>query len=205
MHLTRRHFVALALAPTMAALGGCAPPSPVYRGIDLANGDYSGDFSLTDSAGRRRTLADFRGHYLLLFFGYTQCPDVCPSALSRAVAIRELLGERKGRLKVAFLSVDPQRDTPPILDAYVRAFDPSFVGMSGSAQEVARAAAAYRVFYRQVPTGASYSVDHTALSYVIDPDGQVRLALRHAQPAQECAEDLQKLMRYDEKRKGGWR
>lgn len=203
MHITRRQFAALALAPALAALGGCIRPSPVFQGINLTNASYRGDFALTDADGRTHRLADFRGRYLLLFFGYTQCPDVCPTALSRAVAIRALLGEHQEKLQVAFVSVDPERDRPDIAAAYATAFDPSFIGIAGEPAQVAQAAANYRVFYRKVATGSSYSIDHTALSYVIDPEGQVRLALLHAQSAAQCADDLRKLMRYDAGRKGG--
>lgn len=204
MHLNRRQFATLALVPMWAALTGCAKPSPVFQGINLTNSSYRGDFSLTDTAGRTHALADFRGRYLLLFFGYTQCPDVCPTALSRAAAIRTLLGEQKDRLAVAFISVDPERDTPEIVTAYAKAFDPSFVGISAPPAQIARAADNYRVFYRKVATGTSYGVDHTSLSFVIDPDGAVRLALRHEQPASQCADDLKKLMRYDAERKRSW-
>jgi len=204
MHITRRQFASLALAPTLAALGGCIRPSPVFQGINLTNASYRGDFALTDATGRTHRLSDFRGRYLMLFFGYTQCPDVCPTALSRAVAIRELLGEKKDRLQVAFISVDPERDRPDIASAYAKAFDPSFVGIAGEPAETAQAAQNYRVFYRKVPTGSSYSIDHTALSYVVDPEGRVRLALMHAQTAGQCADDLRKLMRHDAGRKGGW-
>ena len=191
----RSLFRLLAALPVAAA--GCTPKAPTYHGIDLAGAPHGSAFTLTAADGTTRSLDDFAGKYVMLFFGYTQCPDVCPTALTRALEIRRRLGPNKDRIQVVFITVDPERDTPDIVREYVRAFDPAFVGLSGTAAQTARAAANYRVVYRKVPNGASYSMDHTALTFVVDPRRRVRHAFPHAQSAQDCANDLAKLFRYD--------
>ena len=178
-------------------LAGCTRPAPVYKAIDLTGTPYRSDFALTAPDGSTRSLRDFAGKYVLVFFGYTQCPDVCPTALTRALEIRQRLGKRADMVKVVFITVDPERDTPAIVDAYVRAFDPGFVGLSGTLEQTGQAASNYRVFYRKVPAGPSYSMDHTALMFVVDPRQRVRLAFPHAQTAKDCADDLDKLIAYD--------
>ena len=192
----RRLFGAFSLL-VLLALAGCTRPAPVYKAIDLTGTPYRSDFALTAPDGTTRALRDFAGKYVLVFFGYTQCPDVCPTALTRALEIRQRLGKRKDMVKVVFITVDPERDTPAIVDAYVHAFDPGFVGLSGTLDQTAQAASNYRVFYRKVAAGPSYSMDHTALMFVVDPRRRVRLAFPHAQTARDCADDLDKLIAYD--------
>lgn len=198
---SRRRWLHAAGAFALLALGGCKPPAPLYKGIDLASTEYGGDFTLAGPGGKPVTPADFSGSYVLLFFGYTQCPDVCPTALSRAVEIRKLVGEAGRRLRVVFVTVDPERDSREILDQYVAAFDPSFLGLSGTPEQLREVARSYKIFYRKIGTMNSYTIDHTALTYVLDPFGRVRLALRHEQSAADCADDLRRLMDYDERRK----
>jgi len=152
-------------------------------------------FALTNHEGRASTLADFKGQAILLFFGFTQCPDVCPMALVRASEIKQLLGEDGKRLQVLFVTLDPERDTPEILKAYTTAFDPAFIGLYGDLERTQETARHFKVYFKKVPTGSSYTLDHTALSYVYDPAGVLRLALRHNQSAQECADDIRQLLR----------
>ena len=178
----------------LALLAGCKPAPLAFNGIDLSGAAYGRTLQLQDADGRERTLADFRGKALMLFFGFTQCPDVCPTALTRALEIRQLLGAEGGRLAVAFVTIDPERDTPEVLKAYVSAFDPGFVALRGNAAQTAEVAREFKVFYKQVPTGASYTMDHTAITYVFDPEGRLRLAFRHEQGAQECAADLRQIL-----------
>jgi protein SCO1/2 len=177
----------------LLALAGCGPDAPKLNGMDLS-GMPDGDFLLEDTEGRQRRLADYRGHPVMLFFGFTQCPDICPTALTRAVETKGLLGADAARLRVLFITVDPERDTPEILRAYTQAFDPEFIGLRGDAQQTRAAAQSFKVFYQKVPTGSSYTMDHTALTYVIDAKGKLRLALRHQQTAQECADDLRTVL-----------
>jgi protein SCO1/2 len=187
----RRRVLLSSLA--LLALSGCGPDAPKLHGMDLSEMP-AGDFQLQDTDGKPRTLADYRGHPVMLFFGFTQCPDICPTALTRAVEIKNLLGADAERLRVLFISVDPERDTPEILRAYTQAFDPGFIGLRGDAEQTRAAAQSFKVYYQKVATGSSYTMDHTALTYVVDAQGKLRLALRHQQSAQECVEDLRTVL-----------
>lgn len=168
-----------------------------FHGLDLTGASYGRDFRLLDAQGREHSLADFRGKVVLLYFGFTQCPDVCPTALSRAAEVKTLLGAEGERLQVIFVTIDPERDTPQVIQPYVAAFDPSFLGLYGDAQRTRETAAEFKVFYQKVPTGGSYTMDHSTLSYAFDPQGRLRLALRHEQNAQDYAQDLQRLLQGD--------
>jgi len=179
----------------LAALGGCSPQAPRFHAQEVTGASYGRGFSLPDTEGRIRTLADFRGEVLGLYFGFIQCPDVCPTALSRAVAVKEQLGAQGARFRIAFVTVDPERDTPLVVRSYLNAFDPSFVGLIPPDQEtLAKVAREYRVFYRKVPTGSSYTMDHTATTFVYDPQGRLRLAVPHTLGANEFAADVALLL-----------
>jgi protein SCO1 len=194
--ITRRALLAaLAATPSMAALGllGCAPRS-AFHSVDVTGADWGRDFRLRDPAGQERKLADFRGRVVLLFFGFTQCPDVCPTALTRAAEVLRLLGDEGRRLQVIFVTVDPERDTPELLRAYTGAFHPSFLGLWGDLEQTAAAAREFKVVYQKVPTGSSYTMDHTAISYAFDPGGRLRLAVRHATTAPDLARDIELLL-----------
>lgn len=187
----RRRLLLSSLA--LLALAGCGPEAPKLHGMDLS-GMPTGDFQLQDTGGQVRRLADYRGHPVMLFFGFTQCPDICPTALTRAIEIKGLLGADADKLRVLFITVDPERDTPEILGAYTQAFDPAFVGLRGNAEQTRAAAQSFKVFYQKVATGSSYTMDHTALTYIIDAQGKLRLALRHQQTAEECVQDLRTVL-----------
>lgn len=192
--MKRRSVLLAALGAVGSGLAACDKPvAPNFKGIDLTGAPYVKDFRLLDTGGKERTLEDFKGKVVVMFFGFTQCPDVCPTALSRAVAIRALLGPDARRLQVLFVTVDPERDSPSVLEAYLQVFDPSFVGLYGTLQQTRETADAFKVYYKKMPTGASYTMDHSTLSYAFDPAGHLRLALRHNQSAQECADDLKQL------------
>ncbi|KTT25682.1 photosynthetic protein synthase I [Pseudacidovorax intermedius] len=195
---SRRRFVqAGLLSPLGLMLAGCdgfRPPRLAVNGVDITGAAYAQDFRLLDPDGKERTLADFRGQAVLMFFGFTQCPDVCPTALTRASRIRELLGPLGSQLQVIFVTLDPERDTPEVLRAYTAAFDPSFLGLYTDVEGTAQTAKAFRVYYRKVPTGASYTMDHSALSYLYDPQGRVRVVLRHELSAEQCAADVRQLL-----------
>ncbi len=167
---------------------------PGFRGIDLTGAPYGHDFRLTDADGRERALAHYKGKAVLLYFGFVQCPDVCPTALIRAAEVKKLLGADGDKLQVIFITVDPERDTPEVIKAYTAAFDPSFVGLYGDAQRTRATADEFKVYYRAVPTGSSYTMDHSALSYVFDPQGRLRLALRHEQKADDYAHDIRLIL-----------
>ncbi|MES2609664.1 MAG: SCO family protein [Pseudomonadota bacterium] len=193
--LHRRRLLALALAPLLAsAVAGCKKAPVAYKGMDITGAEYARDFRLKDAQGQVRTLADFRGKAVMLFFGFTQCPDVCPTALTRAAEIRRLLGQDGQRLQVVFITIDPERDNPTVLSAYTQVFDPGFIGLYGDLEQTAATAREFKVFYKKVPTGSSYTMDHSAFSYVFDPLGKPRLVLRHEQSAKDCADDLRQLL-----------
>ncbi|MGJ7570632.1 SCO family protein [Variovorax sp. RB2P76] len=194
-HLTRRSLLLAGGGLAALALAACDKVLPAsYNGVDITGASYAQDFRLSDPDGRERTLADFKGKAVMMFFGFTQCPDVCPTALVRAAEIKRLLGADGDRLQVIFVTVDPERDLPVVLKAYTQAFDASFIGLYGDLQRTAETAKAFKVFYKKVPTGSSYTMDHSAFSYVFDPKGKIRLVLRHEQSAEECAQDLRQIL-----------
>ena len=194
----RRTFLttvsAAVLAVALAACGKSEASLQDIHGIDLSEASFGDGFQLKDPDGNIRSLADFQGKVVMMFFGFTQCPDVCPTALVKAAEVKSLLGEDGDKPQVLFITVDPERDTPDVLREYAQAFDPSFIGLYGSAEETAAVAKAYRVYYAKVPTGSSYTMEHTALTYVFDRNGTLRVALRHEQSAEESAEDIRKVM-----------
>ncbi len=193
---TRRRILALSLAlPLAYSASACKDKGAVsFHSPDITGAQYGRDFELKDASGKVRTLADFRGKAVMLFFGFTQCPDVCPTALIRAADVKKLLGDKGSQLQVLFMTIDPERDTPPVLEQYTKAFDPSFVGLYGDLKETSAAAREFKVFYMKVPTGQSYTMDHTAISYVFDPQGRLRLAVSHTMPADKVAEDIRALL-----------
>jgi protein SCO1/2 len=177
------------------ALAGCRGDAPKFNGTDLTGAGWGRDFSLQDPDGRTRTLADFRGEYVLLFFGYTHCPDVCPTTLTRAVEMKKKLGADGARVQVIFVTVDPERDTAALLREYTAAFDPTFLGLRADAEGTKRTAAEFKVFYEKVPAGSSYTINHSAMTYVFDSRGRLRLGLNYTQSADEIAADLRALMK----------
>ena len=190
--LSRRACLGGGLA-ALALLAGCKPAAVPFKGIDLTGAQYGRDFRLRDADGRERTLADFKGQALMVFSASPNAPMSAP-ALTRALEIRQLLGPDGQRLAVAFITIDPERDTPEVLKAYVGAFDPGFVALRGDEAQTAEVAREFKVFYKKVPTGASYTMDHSAITYVFDPEGRLRVAFRHEQDAQDCAADLRQIL-----------
>lgn len=187
----RRALAALAAWPL--TLWGCGE-KPSFHSSDITGADYGKDFRLTDTEGRMRTLADFRGRLVMIFFGFVQCPVVCPTALLRAVEVRNALGKDGEKVQVIFITLDPERDTPDVIKGYTAAFDPSFIGLYSDIAGTEKAAKDFRVFYQKVPTGNSYTIDHTAYTYVYDVLGRLRLAVKHDQPADQTAEDMRRLL-----------
>lgn len=199
--LPRRQALGWLAAGTALWLTGCdrvsAPASgsaSAFRGIDITGASYARGFSLTDFNGQRRSLTDFRGRLVMLYFGFVQCPDVCPTALTRAAAVMQQLGPQAADLQLIFVTVDPERDTPELLRDYMGSFHPSFLALTGSADEIRRTADEFRVYYKRVPTGSSYTMDHTALSYLFDRQGRIRVVLRHEQTADDYTADVRALL-----------
>jgi protein SCO1/2 len=189
----------LALLAAAVLLSGCgekSEPKLAFKNTDLTGLDYAKDFALTDHTGKPRTLADFKGKVVLMFFGYTQCPDVCPTTMAEMAAVMKALGPQADQVQVLFVTIDPERDTQALLAQYVPVFDPRFVGLYGTPAQTAAVAKEFKVFYAKVPgkTEGSYSMDHTAGSYVFDKAGKIRLFVRHGLGPDPIAHDLKLLL-----------
>ncbi len=172
----------------------CSPEGPKFRSTDITGADFGKELALTGHDGKPRTLADFRGKAVVLFFGFTHCPDICPTTLADAAGAIKALGKDADRVQVLMVTVDPERDTPKVLAQYVPAFDPRFLGLYGDAAATQRAAKEFKIFYEKRKAGDSYSVDHSGQSYVIDAQGRLRLFVRHDRIAQDLAGDLRVLL-----------
>jgi len=188
-------FAALAMLIALG-LSACSKPAS-FQNTDVTGLRYAEDFALTDHNGVPRNLASFKGKVVLVFFGYTQCPDVCPTTMVELANVMKELGPQADRLQVLFITVDPERDTQQLLAEYVPAFDKRFLGLRGDAAATAKVAKEFKVFYAKVPgkEPGSYSMDHTAGSYVFDKDGKVRLFVRHGQGTAPLVQDLKQLLR----------
>ena len=193
--LTRRAWGA-GLAAMALALSGCSEPPVAFTGIDITGADYAQGFSLTDHNGQARTLADFKGQAVVVFFGFTQCPDVCPTSMSELAQAKQLLGEQGSRLQGLFISIDPERDTPAIMKEYMASFDPSFLALYAKPDELPALAKSFKVYYKKVdgPTPTSYTMDHSAGSYVFDPQGRIRIYHRYGSGAPALASDVKALL-----------
>ncbi|WP_414648824.1 SCO family protein [Collimonas sp.] len=174
-----------------------SPTNSAFINTDVTGLGYARDFALTDHTGKPRTLADYKGKAVLVFFGYTQCPDVCPTTMVEMANVMKEMGPLASKVQVLFVTVDPERDTQELLSKYVPAFDPSFVGLYGDQAATDKVAKEFRVFYQKVPgkTPGSYTMDHTAGSYVFDPEGHIRLFVRHGQGPEPIAHDLKLLLK----------
>ena len=189
-------------APLLAAatilLAACGSSSaPQFKSTDITGADFGKELALTGHDGIPRTLADFRGKAVVVFFGFAHCPDICPTTLVEAAGVMKALGKDAARVQVLMVTVDPERDTPEVLSKYVPAFDPRFLGLYGDAVATQRVAKEFKIFYgkRAGSTPSSYSVDHSGQSYVIDPQGRLRLMVRHDRISQDLAEDLRVLLK----------
>lgn len=187
----------LGLLALLASLWSCSPKPVQFKNTDITGSALSADFELLDLNGKPVRKADFAGKVLVLFFGFTQCPDVCPTTLQNMASVMQALGTDADKVAVVFVTLDPARDTPELLKAYVPQFNPSFTALTGSDEQIAAAAKGLRIFYQKVEgkTPTSYTFDHTASSYVIDAKGTLRLLVRHAAPAEDIASDLRELIR----------
>ena len=179
-------------------LAACSP-KPEFKNIDITGSTAFGkDFSLVDPDGKVRTLADFKGKVVVMFFGYTQCPDICPTTLTEMQQVMTLLGPQSDKVQVLFVTVDPERDTAEILKQYVPAFDPRFLGLR-PADEAAleKVTKDFKIYYKKVPgtKPGSYTMDHSAGSYAFDPESRLRLYIKHAQGPETLAHDLKELLK----------
>jgi protein SCO1/2 len=192
----KKLLTVLVMAVLLAGCDKLTSKPASFQNTDVTGLDYARDFALTDHAGKPRTLADFRGKVVVVFFGYTQCPDVCPTTMAEMASVMKELGPAADELQVLFVTLDPERDTRELLAHYVPAFDKRFLGLYGDAAATARVAKEFKVFYSKVPGKAagSYSMDHTAGSYVFDRNGKLRLFVRHGQGPAPIVHDIRQLL-----------
>lgn len=175
----------------MAACGEGAK----FKSTDLTGAEYGKDLGLTDHNGKPRRLEDFRGKAVVVFFGFTHCPDVCPTTLADMAQVMKTLGPDAERVQVLFVTVDPERDTKDVLAKYVPAFDSRFLGLSGDVAGTQRVAKDFKIYFEKRKAGDSYSLDHSSQSYVIDPQGRLRLLVRPDRITQDLPADLRTLLK----------
>lgn len=190
-------FSFLRIAIVASLLAACSGgDKPAFQNTDITGADYGKGFTLTDHHGAQRSLSDFSGKVVTLFFGFTQCPDVCPTSLLTMNDVVAKLGGDADKVQVLFITVDPERDTQEVLAQYVPAFNPAFVGLYGDAERTAQVAKDFRIFYRKSgdTSGMNYTIDHSAGTYIFDPKGRLRLYVRHAEPAEKIAGDIRLLL-----------
>ena len=188
--------LALGLAGAVWGLSGCGEDKPAFRGVDITGADYAQGWELSDQDGQVRTLKDFAGKAVVVFFGFTQCPDVCPTALQEMAQAKQLLGNDGAKLQGIFITVDPERDTPELLKAYMANFGPDFVALRPTAEQLPKVTKDFKIYYKKVEgkTPTSYPMDHSAGSFTFDPQGRIRLYNRHASGAEALAADVKILL-----------
>lgn len=194
---TLKFIAACAVAVSAAAiLSACSKDKPEFRGVDITGADYARDFQLMDHNGQVRSLKDFQGKVVVVFFGFTQCPDVCPTSMQELAEVKQLLGKDGDRLQGIFVTVDPERDQLDMLKAYMANFDPSFLALRPTPEQLPALAKDYKIYYKKVDgkTPTSYSMDHSAGSYVYDPKGRLRVYTRYGSGAQALEADVRTLL-----------
>lgn len=177
-------------------LTGCFEKKPTFRGVDVSQMDYARELPLTDHNGQARRLQDFRGKVVVVFFGYTQCPDVCPTSLQELAQVKQALGAQGQHLQGIFVTVDPERDTPELLKAYMENFDASFLALRGTPEQLTAVAKDFKIYYKKAEgsTPTSYTMDHSAGSYVYDTQGKLRVYHRYGSGVQALTEDVRALL-----------
>lgn len=190
-----RRYALVSLAACL--LAACTESKPQFKAIDVTGADYAKDFQLTDHDGQPRSLKDFRGKLVVMFFGYTQCPDVCPTTMAELAEAKKLMGPDGDKLQGIFVTVDPERDTPQVLKGYMANFDPSFIALRATPEQLAALAKDFKIHYKKVEgkTPTSYTMDHSAASLVYDTQGRLRLYTRYGSGPQALASDLQLLLK----------
>ena len=187
----------VALSTVSGFLMGCSPDKPQFKSIDLTGADYAQGFSLTDHNGQLRTLKDFAGKIVVVFFGFTQCPDVCPTSMAELAQVKQQLGADGDKLQAIFITVDPERDTADMLKAYMGNFDPTFLALRPTLEQLPQVAKDFKIYYKKVDgkTPGSYTMDHSAGSYVFDEKGRIRLYNRYGSGADGLASDIRLLIK----------
>jgi protein SCO1/2 len=186
----------MGLVGAVWGLSACGEDKPSFRGVDITGADYAQRWELSDQDGQVRTLRDFAGKAVVVFFGFTQCPDVCPTALQEMAQAKLLLGADGAKLQGIFITVDPERDTPELLKAYMANFGPDFVALRPTAEQLPKVTKDFKIYYKKVEgkTPTSYTMDHSAGSFTFDPQGRIRLYNRHASGAEALAADVKILL-----------
>jgi protein SCO1/2 len=194
--MKKREVLKLLAATSALGLAGCMQAKQSFKAVDITGADYAKDFSLKDANGATRTLADFKGKVVVLFFGYAQCPDVCPTTMTEMTQVKQQLGADADKLQVVFVTVDPERDTPEVMKAYMGAFDPSFVALVPTPEQLPAVAKDFKVYYKKAEgkTPTSYSMDHSAASFVYDPQGRLRLYVRYGTGVPAMVSDVKALL-----------
>ena len=195
--IARRRFVQMTVAfAALVVLMACAPDAPVFKGTDVTGATFARDFRLKDHHGTPRTMTDFKGNIVVVFFGFAQCPDVCPTSMTTMAEVKRLLGAQGGRLQVLFITVDPERDTQALLKEYMGNFDPAFLALRPEPDELKGVADDFKVYFQKVPgrTPTSYTMDHSAGKYIFDTEGRVRLFSAYGTDAATIAADIKTLL-----------
>jgi len=194
--------IVLALSASWLAAGGllagCSPQAPTFKSNDITGAPFAQDFKLTDHTGQVRTMADFRGKAVVVFFGFTQCPDVCPTSMTTLAEVKRLMGDKGKQLQVLFITVDPERVTLPLLNAYMTNFDPSFLALRPEPEQLKELAEHFKVYYKKSEgkTPTSYTMDHSAGKYIFDKQGNIRLFSAYGTDAIVIASDIKNLIAY---------
>ena len=195
LHVHRLCLLLLAIL-AIGVLTACSERKATlqFKSTDITGTTIGGDFAMTDHTGQPRKLSDYKGKIVLLFFGFTHCPDVCPTTLSEAAGAMKVLGERSKDVQVLFVTVDPERDTQALLAQYVPAFDPRFVALRGTREELEAAARQFKVYYEKVPTPGTYTMNHTAGTFVLDRQGRLRLLIPYGAGVDVVSHDVAQLL-----------
>lgn len=198
--LKRNTLKTIAACALLVSAGGmltaCSKGKPEFRGVDISEVDYARDFPLPDHNGQPRSIKDFSGKVVVVFFGYTQCPDVCPTTMQEMAEVKRMLGKDGDRLQAIFITVDPERDTADMLKAYMGNFDPSFLALRGTPEQTAAVAKDFKIYYKKVDgkTPTSYTMDHSAGSYIYDTQGRLRVYYRYGSGVEALAADVRTLL-----------
>lgn len=191
-----RPLLHLLLAAFLVLAAGCQRSDAGFRSTDITGAEFGRGFTLTDQRGTARTLADFKGKVVAVFFGYTHCPDVCPTTLAELAGAMKKLGTAADKVQVLLVTVDPERDTPDVLGPYVTAFDPRFLALRGDAAQTAQVAREFKVIYQKVAGKVpdNYTMDHSAGTYIFDAQGRLRLYVGYGQGSEVFAHDIGRLL-----------
>ena len=195
--LQRRSVMRLGLGVAALLLAACKPNKLSFSSVDVTGADYAKSFELSDHNGQVRRLSDFAGKVAVMFFGYAQCPDVCPATMIELAQVKKLLGADGERLQALFVTLDPERDTPELLKAYMVNFDPMFLALRPTLEQLPLLAKDFKIYYKKVAGKSldSYTMDHSAGSYIFDTKGQLRLFTRYGSGAPVLAADIAQLLK----------